>query len=211
MKSQFENITNLFFEWGVLSRMDRSGPALAQIDNPDSLADHTVRTALIAFVLAEMEGADPYKTAVMALIHDLGEIRVGDQNKVSARYLKMGNAEQKAFLDQIKILPGNVKKAWRKLYQENEERTSWEGVIARDADWLENAVSSKEYISKGYKSMQDWIDNIKKALETDSAKKLLAEIEKTEPTDWWKGLKKMTHKKLPKTKINKLRPKADDL
>lgn len=208
MKHHLKNLTNLFFEWGILSKMNRAGPALAQITNPESLADHIVRTALIAYVLAELEGADPYKTAIMALIHDLGEIRVGDQNKVAAKYFKIAPIEKKAFYDQTKNLPENIKKEWRKLFNEKEDKKSWEGVVAEDADRLENALIAKEYLVQGFKPMQVWINNVRKALETDSAKKLLDEIEKTEPTDWWKGLKKMTYKKLSKGKINKLRPKT---
>jgi len=201
-----KNLANLFYEYGLMSKMKRNGFRLAQVDNPESLADHTLRTALLAYVLAELENADPFKTAVMAMIHDLGEVRVGDQHKVAARYFKMAPFEKKAFWDQTKNLPEKVKQTWRKLFDEKADRTSLEGIVAQDADWLENALSVKELLSQGYpNALQNWIDNVKKALETESAKKLLAEIEKTDPCDWWKGLKKMTYKKLPKSKINKLK------
>jgi hypothetical protein len=58
------------------------------------------------------------------------------------------------------------------------------------------ALSAREYLCLGYKGMQDWINNVKKALETKSAKKLLKVIEKSDINDWWQGLKKMTYRKL---------------
>ncbi|MBU1036524.1 HD domain-containing protein [Patescibacteria group bacterium] len=203
MAKQTKNLVNLFYEFGILGKMQRAGFKLALVLETESLADHTVRTALIAYILAELENADPYKAAVMALIHDLGEIRIGDHHKVSARYLKTYPAEEKAFYDQTKNLPDKIKKEWRTLLKEKEGRKTLEGVIVQDADWLENAITAREHLSQGYKSTQSWINNVKKALETESAKKLLLEIEKTEPTDWWKNLKKMTYKKLPKSKLKK--------
>ena len=44
---------------------------------------------------------------------------------------------------------------------------------------------------RGSSNIQNWIDNIRTVLKTDSAKKLLDEIEKTSSNDWWKGLKKI--------------------
>lgn len=206
MKNLYNNLANLLYEYGCFGKINRAGFDLAQIPDGQSLADHTIRTALLAFILAELEGADPYKTAMMALVHDLGEIRIGDQHKVSARYIDMSKAEREAFFDQTANLPEKTKKIWRQLFNEKEERTSLEGIVAQDADWLENAITAREFLLKGHPSMQTWINNVKKALETESAKKLLAEVESTQ-LNWWQNLKKMTYKKLPKGKIKKLRSK----
>jgi putative hydrolase of HD superfamily len=43
---------------------------------PESVADHSFRGAVIAFVVAEIEGIDPFRTAVICLFHDLNEIRL---------------------------------------------------------------------------------------------------------------------------------------
>ena len=63
--------------------------------------------------------------------------------------------------------------------------------MARDADLLENALEAREHIKTGYKDAQNWLDNINKVIKTGSGKKLLKEIENTDPHDWWKGLKKI--------------------
>ena len=79
-----------------------------------------------------------------------------------------------------------------------ENRNTKEGIVAKDADWLELAFQAKQYIDQGHLAAQNWIDNVEKALETDSAKELLKEMQKTNFTDWLIGLKKMTYKKLEK-------------
>lgn len=193
-----KKIINFLFELGMLKRKKRSGVLLAGVENPDSLADHTTRTALIAYILAYLENADPEKTTIMCLIHDLPETRLGDQHKVTARYLKRKEIELEAFKDQMTNLPEEIKNRWQKLYQEKETRNTQEGIVAQDADWLEMALTARELICLGYRGMQNWIDNVRAALETKSAKELLEIIEKSDINDWWQGLKKMTYKKLKK-------------
>jgi putative hydrolase of HD superfamily len=196
-----QKITDFFFELGMLKRQKHNGTAIAGVRKPDSLADHTARTAIIAYILAEMESdVDSNKTAMMCLIHDLPEMRIGDHNKISARYLDTKEAERKAFAEQTDGLPEEVKNRWRDYYNQKTKRNTKEGIIAQDADWLETAVSAREFVVLGYSGMQNWIDNVEKALETDSAKKLIKLIKTADPNDWWKDLKKMTYKKLDKKK-----------
>lgn len=191
-----KKIANFLFELGMLSREKHAGLMMTGLENPDSIAEHSWRSAVIAYILADMEGADSEKTACINLIHDMPEARIRDQHKVAARYSNSKEARQKAFEEQIANLSKNIQKKWKNYDSEMGTRNTKEGIIAKDADWLEVALKSRELICLGYKGAQNWIDNVKKALETDSAKKLLAEIEKTDINDWWQGLKKMTYKKL---------------
>jgi putative hydrolases of HD superfamily len=194
-----KNIVNFIFELNQLKRQRHSGFQLAGIKDPDTVAEHVMRAAQIGYILAVMEGdANPEKVAAMILIHDNGEVRIGDQNKVGARYFDNQQAEQDAFSDQLKNLGGQIEKKWKKYFFEFENRNTKEGIIAKDADWLETAFQAKEYLDMGCPSLDNWIANVEKALETKSAKALIKEMKKTNFTDWWKGLKKMTYKKLSK-------------
>jgi putative hydrolase of HD superfamily len=144
-----------------------------------------------------MEGdADPEKVVTILMIHDNAEARIGDQDKVAARYFSNGAAELKAFTEQTELLSETIQKKWQAYFNEYENRTSREGIIAKDADWLEQAFQAKEYVDTGYKAAQNWIDNVAEAVETESAKKIIAEMKKTEFTEWFSGLKRMTYEKL---------------
>lgn len=146
-----------------------------------------------------MEGdADPEKVVTIIMVHDNAETRIGDQDKVAARYYSNGEAEVKAFIEQTELLPEAIQEKWQAYFDEYENRTSKEGIIAKDADWLEQAFQAKEYVDIGYKAAQNWIDNIVEAIETKSAKKIIAKMQEVEFTDWYKDLKKMTYKKLKK-------------
>jgi len=190
---KIKKIVNFIFEINQLKKRKISGWYLANVDSPLSVAEHSLRAAQIGYILAKMEGADANKVTTMLVIHDNAEARTGDQNKVSARYFSKKNAEKTAFKEQIKDLGSDLEEQWLKYFEEFEKRNTKEGIIAQDADWLETAFQAKEYVDLGYTSAQNWIDNVEKALKTDSAKKLLAEMQQTASTDWWQNLKKITY------------------
>ncbi|MFZ2226011.1 MAG: HD domain-containing protein [Candidatus Moraniibacteriota bacterium] len=191
-----KKIVNFIFELNQLKKQKTSGWKLAGIDTTVSNADHTLRAAQIGYILATMEKCEnPDKVATILVIHENGEVRIGDQNKVSARYYNKKEAEKNAFIEQLDGLGETIENKWKQYFEEFEERNTQEGIIAKDADWLETAFQAKEYADLGYPT-QNWIDNVEKALETESAKKLLTEMKNTKFTDWWTDLKKMTYTKL---------------
>ncbi|MCK5081096.1 MAG: HD domain-containing protein [Candidatus Moranbacteria bacterium] len=193
-----KKIVNFIFEINQLKRQRHMGPQFAGVKNPDTVAEHALRASQIGYILAVMEEANPEKVVSMLIIHDNGETRVGDQTKVGARYFSNKKSEQDAFFEQSDNLGDKIAKKWKELFLEYEDRTSMEGIIAKDADWLEQAFQAKEYVELGYQGMQNWIDNVEKALETESAKKILEEMKNSSFTDWWQGIKKMTYKKIVK-------------
>ncbi len=53
----------------------------------ETVADHSHSTAVIGLVLAAMEGANPERTTMLCVLHDLPETRTGDQTPVTRRYI----------------------------------------------------------------------------------------------------------------------------
>ncbi len=183
------DLAKFLYEVGQLKRVKRSGWWIAGIENPESVAEHSFRTAVIAYLLAQLEGADCEKATVMALFHDMGEARTNDLHRIGRRYVKWEDAEKKAFTDQANRLPAETRKEMTSLYSEFEEGASLEARVARDADLLECLVQAREYQALGYKEVSDWISNAKAALVTNSAKRMADECLETEPGQWWQGLK----------------------
>jgi putative hydrolases of HD superfamily len=184
-----KDILNLIFEFGQLRRIKHEGWRLVGVENPDSVAEHSLRAAQIGFLLAKMEKYEnPYEVCTMVVFHDIGECRIGDIHKVALRYLEAD--EERVVREQTENLE-DIGKDILKLWQEFEAKTTTAGIIAKDADRLEQAVMAKEYIERGHASAKDWIINVSRLLKTKSAKKLLKLLETTDSTDWWEGLKKL--------------------
>lgn len=192
-----KKIVNFVFELSQLKRQRHSGFQLAGVKNPDTVAEHSLRAAQVGYILAIMEGdADPEKVATMLIIHDNAETRVGDQHKVAARYFSSKQAQNQVTQDQLASLGETIQETWSGYWREYENRNTKEGVVAKDADWLELAFQAKEYVDLGFSGAQEWIDNVERALETNSAKKILAQMKETKFTEWFNGFKKMTYTKL---------------
>ncbi|MFO8015937.1 MAG: HD domain-containing protein [Candidatus Woesearchaeota archaeon] len=183
-------IADFLYETGQLKRVRRSGWWLLNISDPESVAEHSHRAAVVGYFLAGMEKADTGKVVLMCLFNDMHESRLNDLHKVGHRYIDFKEAETKASREQTESL-GEEGKELFALHREFQEQKTKESEVARDADLLENALQAKEYLAMGHKDAQNWIDNIWKVIRTESGKELLCWIEKNDPNDWWKRLKKI--------------------
>ncbi len=182
-----KNLWNFIFELGQQRLVSHDGLRRAGIKDRDSIAEHTLRTAQIAFTLAKLEKYEnPFEVCTIAVFHEIGECRTGDINKVANRYIKCDEAN--AVKEQTEKL-GDIGKDIFVLWERFEKTEDKASIIARDADLLELATTAKELLEKGYKT-EDWINNQVERLQTESAKKLAAFLKEQESTDWWKGLKK---------------------
>lgn len=186
-----ESIAKFLFEAGVLKRVKRSGWWLEGIRDPESVADHSYRTAVIGYILANLEKADTNRVMKMCLFHDIVECRINDVPRSAKGYVDTKNAEAKVIKDQTSPLPADIGKEILGLFTEFNERKSKEAVVARDADILEVLVQAKEYLELGHTGVQYWIDNNRKLLRTESAKSILEEILSSRSTEWWRGMEKM--------------------
>jgi putative hydrolase of HD superfamily len=196
-----KNLVNFIYELNQLKRQYHSGALHAGVREPDYVAGHAWRASQIAYILAVMEGdANPETAAVITMVHDNAEARIGDLNKVNSHYLDSEKAENQAFVDQTNSLGEKIAKKWQDYFKQYSQRHTKEGIIARDADWLEQAFQAQEFMEIGYKQMDNWVKNVEKALETKSAKKLIKIMKKTSLADWWQSLETMTYKKLKKKK-----------
>ncbi len=189
-KVLFLNLAKLVYEFGQLRRVPHEGFKLLGIKLPHSVAEHSLRAAQIAYILAVLEGHEnPEKICSMVVFHDLTETRLGDLHKVARRYISQANHEL-AIQEQTQDLEA-AGAGIRALWMEVEQKETRDAIIAKDADNLEMAFSAKEQLEQGHKDAQDWIDNVEKALQTKSAKALFRSMLKVSATDWWKGLKKL--------------------
>jgi len=167
-----KKLTDFFYEVGQLKRVKRSGFWLININNPESVAEHSQRTAVVGYFLAKLEKVDVQKVVLMCLFNDLHETRLNDLHKVGHRYIDFRKAENQAHKEQLNGLNGLGDELFS-ILTEFQDRKSPEALIARDADLLENAIQAKEYIKIGYKDAQNWIDNIWKVIKTETGKKII--------------------------------------
>lgn len=182
---------DLLFEAGYLKRLRRSGWLLSGLHDGESVAEHVFRTAVVGFVLASLEEADPYKVASLCLFHDIQEARVSDLNPLTKKYFDQSSAESAARGELCKALSNRVSSHLSSLLAEYSDKRSKEAVIARDADLLECILQAHEYKEAGFRGAEGFLSGdarLQLQLKSDSACKLARLAETRSPSEWWKAI-----------------------
>ena len=181
---------NFFAEAGLLKRIKRSGWWVAGIKDPESVAEHSFRCAVIAYYLAHLENVNPYKAVVMALFNDIHEARINDLHKMGHYYIDFKEAERKVFSDQIKGLPTSIRSELSELRKEYEQQKTLESLVARDADILECLLQAKEYNDSGHLKTKKFFNRAPDHLKTASAKGLWRDMKSYDTSIWWERVVK---------------------
>lgn len=181
--------TKYLYELGQLKRVQRSGWWLAGVPVPESVAEHSFRTAAIAWLLAHMEGADPAKALLMGLFHDAHESRITDLHRVAARYVARRESGPGPIQSQLARLPAGAAEQLGSALSELEVSASLEARVVHDADLLECLLQAREYQAQGNAAVEDWIQSCLTELTTESAQRLGEQALTMPPSAWWDGLK----------------------
>jgi putative hydrolases of HD superfamily len=176
-------IADFVFEMGTLRNMRRMHAQVIFSSN-DTIASHSFRTAIIAYLLADLEGVDKNKALKMALFHDIPEARTGDANFINKFYSKQ--KEKLAYQNQTKNIPGEEEIKY--LLNELSERKTKEAIIAKDADILDQISLQKEVLGEKPEDFLLWHNHAAKKLKTKSAKLLAESIKNRNPMQWFYNL-----------------------
>src|SRR5947209_1467169 len=140
---QLQALARYAYEVGHLKRSARTGWWMVGVSDPESVAEHTLRTALLGYLLAEMEGADAARTAVLCLFHDI-QTRIGDIPYVGKEYLRAADPAE-VTADQVRGLPDEAANAVTGARQEYDAQEWLDAQLADRADRLECLVQAREH------------------------------------------------------------------
>jgi putative hydrolases of HD superfamily len=176
-------MANFAFELGVLKRIRRAGWWHVGVRHPESVAEHSLRVAQLASLLAAIEGAGSSQAALLAIWHDAPETRTGDIPHTAWPYLDRHSPET-IIADQTAGLPDAARTAVQEAVAEYEARQTPESRCATDADKLECLIQAVEYRDAGYARVQGWIDSSRGSLNTDAAHRIADAALGTSPLAW---------------------------
>jgi 5'-deoxynucleotidase YfbR-like HD superfamily hydrolase len=126
---QIVGVATFLFEMGTLKRARRTGWWIAGVRDPESIAEHSHRTAILATVLAAMEDANPARACLLATLHDTQETRIGDIPHIGRRYLTAAPNEA-VTADQVAHCPSEVAAVIQSAVDEHEAGASREALVA---------------------------------------------------------------------------------
>ncbi|KRX39869.1 HD domain-containing protein 2 [Trichinella murrelli] len=130
---------------GHLKHLPRTGWLYKGIENPETVAAHMYRMAVLTFFL-QNEDLDTSRCMKMALVHDLGESIIGDItpfDNISAE--EKQKREEDAMKKIASLLPAGRGEEVLQLFQEYEEGKTAVAKFVKDLDKFDMIMQAFEY------------------------------------------------------------------
>jgi putative hydrolase of HD superfamily len=146
-----DNLSLFFHSVLELKSIKRAGwVSKVQVEDAESVADHTFSMATMAMLLSDMLGFNTHKVIKMVLMHDLAESIVGDYmpGDVTARQ-KLAK-EKKAMKFILSGLPEEVREEYEEIWLEYLHNRTEIARFVHRMDKLEMALQANQYAKQGY-------------------------------------------------------------
>jgi len=162
MDDDLKSLEPIFRDYLYLKKVRRTGWQLRGIRDGESIADHCFGVALLTMLLAEHLRSIKLNrdlAVTLALVHELGECRVGDIPFTALKYLtNKSEAEQNAVAEILKPM-GKSADFFMERFREFEKGSSIEARFVRAVDKLEMLITAADYEQTGYQSLNDFWEN----------------------------------------------------
>jgi putative hydrolase of HD superfamily len=171
---------------GRLKETPRAGWALRGIADPESVAEHSHRVALLALVLAPRAepALDTARCVAMAVVHDLAEALVGDITPFDG----VGAAEKRRREDEamqrLATLAGGG--GLLGLWREYATAATAEARFVKELDKLETVLQAAEYgaaAGVGHGALEEFWDAAAARLTSTGTRALLAALRRERDAD----------------------------
>lgn len=202
-----QNFIDFFLKVGRIKKMKQRGLVFRGVKEPVTVASHSFREALIAWVLGRSKatGLSTEKLIKIALVRDLCAGYAGDitpydplfpkkgkpNKKIFEKWPRFSKKEKEAFfLEKHKKewsalkeltckLPLSIRKEMRELWLEYEKGLSKEGRFIQQVDMLENLIQALEYWKEDKKfPLEAWWHQMKELTYDPVLLQLLKELDK---------------------------------
>lgn len=157
-----EELDKVLRDFLTLKKLRRTGWQLRGIRDGESIADHCFGVVFLTHFLSRLVKAkmDINKAVSIAIVHEIGETRVGDIPYVTLKYFENKDAmETMAIGDVLEPLGKDISEESLRLFREFEDGSTVEGRFVKAIDKLEMLVTAAEYEKAGYSGLKDFWDN----------------------------------------------------
>lgn len=188
---------------GRLKALPRQGWVDRGVQTPESVADHTYRSTIMAWVLGELAGLEAPRLMKLMLLHDLPEVEVGDAtpygpvvargaeladavqrwrelltaDELSAARMERERRELNALTGLTSGVPAPLRAELLELRADYGERRSPEARFAAQVDKLEALLQAIEYREAGHEAdVESFLVSAREAVEHPMLVTFLAQL-----------------------------------
>jgi putative hydrolase of HD superfamily len=189
---------------GHLKTLPRQGWVDRGVPAPESVADHSYRMAMMAWMLGWEAGLDTDRLVKLVLVHDLPEAEVGDAtpyaqilargiglSEAVPRWRELLSAEELAAAKRDKhrveaeglqqlaaSLPARVRAELTELWMDYAQRRTPEACFVAEIDKLEALLQAIEYRDAGYEAdVENFLLSARQEIQHPVLLALLAELQ----------------------------------
>ena len=162
MKIEPSQLDKVLHDFLTLKKIRRTGWQLRGIRNGESIADHCFGVILLTYMLAHNQGVaiNREKAVAIAIIHEIGECRVGDIPYTALGYFPdKSQIETKAVEDILTPLGATTTAESLSLFREFEEGSSIEARFVKAIDKFDMLITAAEYEKTGFAGLSDFWHN----------------------------------------------------
>ena len=148
------------------------------IKNPESVADHSFGTIVMAMVFGDYLDLDTTKMLKMAILHDLAESITGDLTPDSTSKSKKEKLENEAMHKILKELPEKISDEYLQIWNEYQQQKSNESSVIHQIDKLEMAFQAIAYRNQGYSTekLKTFLDSANEQINQKEVQQVLSDI-----------------------------------
>ncbi|KAF4521256.1 hypothetical protein B566_EDAN008457 [Ephemera danica] len=125
-----------------LKHLKRQGWVLKDVKEPETVAGHMYRMAVMSMVLPENSGIDRIRCMELSLVHDMGESIIGDITPYCGVPRDEKLRRERSAIEQLAELAGEAGDRIRALFNE--------------LDHLDLLVQAREYEETGYDNLEEF-------------------------------------------------------
>lgn len=120
------------------------------IEDAESVADHTFSMCAMAMLLSDMLALDTQKAMKMVILHDLAESIVGDYMPGDVSANQKLAKEKRAMKSILSGLPKKARSEYEKIWLEYLQNKTAVARFVHRVDKLEMALQANQYAKQGY-------------------------------------------------------------
>lgn len=211
-----KNILDFLIKAGELKTLKRRGIMFYGVKDPETVAAHTFRMAIMTWLLGKKKELDIKKMLKMVLAHDLCEVYAGDitpydgilpededkraklvrkwvrlsQAKKLEKYRKKLKLEKESIEKLVRNLPEDLKKEILSFWYEYERRSSPEGIFVHQIDRVENLLEAFECFKRDKDfPTRPWWEHVEEVVDDPIILEFMREIDEAEIAERKKTLR----------------------